>query len=56
MVGVCYLGKVKSDHNILRAIKSVCNRLPTMNSAQFKEDFLTVCTCTSVCVVVCSYV
>uniref|UniRef100_A0A6A7G6W6 COP9 signalosome complex subunit 6 n=1 Tax=Hirondellea gigas TaxID=1518452 RepID=A0A6A7G6W6_9CRUS len=33
-------GKVPADQTILRAIKTVCNRLPTMDSPKFKHDFL----------------
>eukprot|EP01083_Nonionella_stella_P066437 174962_1 len=33
-------GKTPTDQNLLRAIKTVCNRLPTMNSEKFKHDFL----------------
>jgi len=31
-------GKIEIDHKILRQIKGMCNRLPTMNSHEFKED------------------
>lgn len=34
-------GKVKKDHAILRELKGMCNRLPTMDSLEFKEDMLT---------------
>jgi COP9 signalosome complex subunit 6 len=34
------LGKVSADQNLLRQIKGICNRLPTMDSTQFEEDFL----------------
>jgi len=33
-------GKVPIDHKILREIKGLCNRLPAMDSAAFKKDFL----------------
>jgi len=33
-------GKVEADHKILRQVKGLCNRLPTMNSPDFKNDFL----------------
>jgi len=33
-------GKVKPDQKILREIKGMCHRLPTMDSEQFTEDFL----------------
>jgi COP9 signalosome complex subunit 6 len=33
-------GKLKPDHRIMRDIKGLCNRLPTMDSREFKEDFL----------------
>jgi len=32
--------KIAVDHKILRSIKAMCNRLPTMNSHGFKDDFL----------------
>ena len=35
-------GKVKADETILRNIQTVCNRLPTMSSEQFKDDFFSV--------------
>lgn len=33
-------GKIKPDQKILREIKGMCHRLPTMDSEQFTEDFL----------------
>lgn len=33
-------GKIPKDHKTLRAIKGLCSRLPTMESQEFKEDFL----------------
>lgn len=33
-------GKIKADHRIMRDIKGLCNRLPTMSSDVFKQDFL----------------
>jgi len=33
-------GKVVADQKILREIKGLCNRLPTMDTADFKQDFL----------------
>jgi len=33
-------GKIEADHKLLRQIKGMCNRLPTMQSLDFKEDFL----------------
>jgi COP9 signalosome complex subunit 6 len=33
-------GKQKPDQKILREIKGLCHRLPTMDSAQFTDDFL----------------
>jgi len=33
-------GKQKPDQKILREIKGLCNRLPTMDSPQFTDDFL----------------
>jgi len=33
-------GKLEADHKILRQIKGLCNRLPTMQSLDFKEDLL----------------
>lgn len=35
-------GKVEADHTLLRSVRSICNRLPTMDSSQFSEDFLNV--------------
>jgi len=32
--------KIEADHKILRQIKGLCNRLPTMQSLDFKEDLL----------------
>jgi len=32
--------KVEMDHRVLRAIKGMCNRLPTMSSLDFKEDLI----------------
>jgi len=32
-------GKVKADQKVLRKIKALCNRLPTMNSSAFRDDF-----------------
>lgn len=40
--GTCVLGKVPTDQAILREIRTVCNRLPTMDSSKFKHDFLSV--------------
>eukprot|EP00457_Paulinella_chromatophora_P010582 gb/GEZN01010690.1/.p1 GENE.gb/GEZN01010690.1/~~gb/GEZN01010690.1/.p1 ORF type:complete len:360 (+),score=30.00 gb/GEZN01010690.1/:47-1081(+) len=34
-------GKIKADQKVLRQIKTLCNRLPTMNSKSFKNDFFT---------------
>ncbi|KAJ3090754.1 hypothetical protein HK102_002802 [Quaeritorhiza haematococci] len=33
-------GVVPKDHNILRQIASLCNRLPTLNSPEFTQEFL----------------
>jgi COP9 signalosome complex subunit 6 len=33
-------GLIKPDHKILRAVKALCQRLPTMDSPAFTEDFL----------------
>lgn len=33
-------GKIKHDHKILRDLKGMCNRLPTMESPEFNDDFL----------------
>jgi len=33
-------GKIEVDHKILRQIKGMCNRLPTMSSTDFKEDLI----------------
>lgn len=33
-------GKVEKDHAILRALKGMCNSLPTMDSTEFKQDML----------------
>jgi len=32
-------GKVKADQKVLRKVKALCNRLPTMNSPAFRDDF-----------------
>jgi len=32
--------KIKTDHSVLRAIKGMCNRLPTANTQEFKEGFV----------------
>jgi len=32
-------GKIKADQQILRKIKALCHRLPTMNAPSFKDDF-----------------
>jgi len=31
--------KIEADHKILRQVKGLCNRLPTMQSPDFREDF-----------------
>ena len=36
-------GKIQADHRLLRAVKGLCNRLPAMDSPQFRQDFLSVC-------------
>jgi len=33
-------GKVKADQKVLREIKGLCNRLPTMDTPDFKQEFL----------------
>jgi len=33
-------GKIKADQRILRDLKGLCNRLPTMDTSDFKQDFL----------------
>lgn len=33
-------GKIPTDHKILRDIKALCNRLPVMDSPEFKQEFL----------------
>ncbi|KAI9015561.1 maintenance of mitochondrial structure and function-domain-containing protein [Hyaloraphidium curvatum] len=34
-------GKVARDHNMMRQISSLCCRLPTIDSPQFRQEFLT---------------
>ncbi|KAI8921061.1 COP9 signalosome complex subunit 6-like protein [Powellomyces hirtus] len=34
-------GLVPRDHNIMRQISSLCNRLPTVDNPEFREEFLT---------------
>ncbi|KAI8803522.1 maintenance of mitochondrial structure and function-domain-containing protein [Cladochytrium replicatum] len=34
-------GLIPRDHNVLRQISSLCNRLPTADSAEFTNEFLT---------------
>ncbi|CAM9718679.1 unnamed protein product, partial [Hapterophycus canaliculatus] len=33
-------GKITIDHPLLRQISSICNQLPTMDGAQFSEEFM----------------
>ncbi|TPX56053.1 hypothetical protein PhCBS80983_g04834 [Powellomyces hirtus] len=34
-------GLIPRDHNIMRQISSLCNRLPTVDNPEFREEFLT---------------
>ncbi|KAG9292082.1 hypothetical protein G9A89_017982 [Geosiphon pyriformis] len=34
-------GDIAADHDILRQIASLCNRMPTMDGDEFREEFLT---------------
>lgn len=36
-----YKGVVEKDHNLMRQISSLCCRLPTIDSPQFRQEFLT---------------
>lgn len=38
-------GSVKVDYPLLRQISSICNQLPTMDGAQFSEEFMRVRVC-----------
>ena len=37
------------NHEILRDIASLCNRLPLVSHDDFKRNFMTVCVCVCVC-------
>ncbi|CAG8617238.1 13478_t:CDS:2 [Ambispora gerdemannii] len=34
-------GELEADHDILRQISSLCNRMPTFEGSEFREEFLT---------------
>jgi len=36
-------GKIQPNHEILRQIAGVCNRLPTISSKEFKNEFMIDC-------------
>ena len=36
-------GKVPRDHAILRRIATLVNQLPAIDSAEFKQEFISVC-------------
>lgn len=40
-------GNISVDYPLLRQISSICNQLPTMDGAQFSEEFMRVSACRS---------